>query len=169
MFTFDVEAAIDAIAAIEAAITLPIPGIQNAYGFGANPAEITDPADFPAVLHLANGPINQSGASNQQSYGQHSLHFDIQSLLLVLESVPNTYPADEAVGIVWWKAIANAFVNDVTESALINLDVGTIEYKCLFLDQPSFGVRQWPPESPLPPLHWYWSLSYTHRFWIGNG
>lgn len=163
-FSFDVSTALNAIATLEAAISTPSPGITNAYTYGNNPVEITDPSVLPAVVHINKGPVTLGGLPfpAQRSYGKHYLAYDIESQLLILETIPDGYPADESATAEYWISIAQTFMNDTNEASLM-LDTGADGYSCLFLSQPSFTVRPWPPP-PSPPVHWYWSLSYTHRF-----
>ena len=161
-FSFDVSTALNAIATLEAAIASPTPGITNAYTYGNNPAEITDPSALPAIVHINRGPNVTGGFQSQQTYGTHELTYDIESLLLIIETIPDGYPADESNSAEWWLSIANVFFNDTNEASLIT-STSAYSYECLFNQQPSFMARQWPP-APVAPLHWYWSLSYTHRF-----
>jgi len=168
-FTFNVETAIDAIATLETAIATPTPGVTNAYTYGANPIEITDPTALPAVVHINRGPFTPAGGDRpaQLSYGLFELGYDIESQLLITETIPDGYPADESNSNKWWLEIAKVFMTDTNEASLIS-STSANDYMCLFLEQPSFSVRQWPPP-PAAPMHWYWSLKYTHRFTFEDG
>jgi hypothetical protein len=168
-FTFDVSTALNAIATLEDAIATPTPGVTNAYTYGNNPVEITDPSALPAVVHINKGPFTpgEGGRPAQLSFGSFQLGYDIESLLFILEVIPDGYPSDESNSAEWWLQIAKVFMNSTNEASLIS-SASAYNYVCLFLDQPSFGVRPWPPP-PAVPLHWYWSLSYTHRFLFTDG
>lgn len=162
-FSFNVENAIDAIATLEAAISTPTPGVTTAYGFGENPVELTS-ALLPAVVHLNRGPQTIEGGEifSAYSYGTYRLAFEIESFLLILETVPDGYPADEAASAQFFDSICDVFFSD-TNAASLAASATADSYTCSFPNQPSFGIVQWPP-APAEPMHWYWSLRYMHRF-----
>lgn len=160
-YTFDLEAAIDAIATIEDAITTPTPGIVTAYGYGENPSVIEDPALFPAVVHIPLGPHGPS----EISHGTWAFEYDIYSRLLAIEASPSQYPADEAAANLFWKSVTEAFLTGSTRSSLCTSS-GALVYQCLF-EPVSYAVRNWPPVQGAPNA--YWSLQYVHRFTITGG
>ena len=163
-FSFNIEAAIDAIATLEGAISTPTPGVTTAYGFGENPTEITNPALLPAVVHISRGPQTVGGGDllGAFTYGSYRLAYEIDSLLLILEIVQDQYPADEAASAKFFDSVCDTFFNDTNISSLIS-SAGVDSYTCGFPRQPSYLPIQWPPY-PSEPLHWYWGLRYTHRF-----
>lgn len=164
-FNFNLSATVAAIAAIEDAITTPSPGIVTAYGFGANPSEITNPALFPVVIHLSLGPATVGGDTDAPGRltfgGRHRMRFDVVSLVLIAEAVPDVYPADEAAACLFWKPLCEAFFNKTNIDALISAS-GAASYACI-LDDPCYAIRAWPP-SPAEPLHYYYSYRLIHRF-----
>lgn len=163
-FNFDLEDAIDKIAQIEDAITTPSPGIVTAYGFGDNPASIDSPALLPAVVHIPMGPATVGGEADtpgRLTFARHRLSYDVVSLVLISEVIPDVYPSDEQAASLFWKPICEAFFNKTNIDALIAAAACT-SYGCI-LDSPCYGVRAWPP-APAEPLHYYYSYRYTHRF-----
>jgi hypothetical protein len=162
-YSFDLAGAINAIAAIEDAITTPTPGIVTSYTYGANPGEFTAPSQLPAIVHVPTGPVVQIGA--ELSRGQYQIYYDVYSLLLAIEAVPNQYPADETAVTLFWKSILEALLSDSTRSTICTAS-GAFAYTCIF-EPNSYAIRAWPPIGPAP--NFYWSLQYTHRFWIIGG
>lgn len=163
-FPFDLSASVAAIAALEDAITTPSPGVVTAYGFGANPAEITNPALLPAVVHLSLGPATVGGEADtpgRLTFARHRLRFDVASIMLVAEAVPDAYPADEQAGSLFWKPICETFFNKTNIATLVTAS-GAASYACI-LDDPCYAVRAWPP-APAEPLHYYYTYRYIHRF-----
>lgn len=168
-FDFDLEAAINQIAALEDAITTPTPGIINAYTYGNNPTEIPDPlADLPAVVHIPLGP--QTAAPGGQSglltlTGTYQLSYQIQSTILFLETVLKQYPAEEKASNLIWKEVCETFFNFANRETLVAAAVAHT-YRFEFPAR-SYAVRPWPP---LPTsTHFYWSLQYTHTFVFVGG
>ena len=158
-FAFDLQAATNAIAAVELAVT----GVTTAYGYNSNPVEITNTALLPAVVHLPLGPRNAAdgvipgmltmGASFQ-------LDYRIISRVLLVESKGENYPADEAGASVLWKVIAQAFF---TRAAMVSLATAAGAHTAFMqFNDPSYGLLPWPPE-PLQLRH-YWALEYIHTF-----
>lgn len=161
-FGLDVEAAINSIATLEAAIVTPSPGITNAYTFGNNPVQFTAGSALPAVVHVSRGPV----ATNIEAFNSFEAAFDIDSIMLIMEALPDGYPGDEAESIVFWPAICDTFLNLTNQSTIIAA-AGATGYDMLFNDLPSFDVRPWPP-LPGTAIKWFWSFQYTHRFTTEN-
>ena len=151
---------INSIATIERAIVTPSPGIVTSYGFGANPVEITNPALLPAVVHIERGPQTIYGAAGSVD---RRFYYEIDSLALLIEALPDGYPADSAAVAQLWEAIAAAFTNEINRATLADA-AECPEYACVFQPQ-SYKLRRWPPE-PLNDYRVYWSLLYTHRFTV---
>lgn len=160
-YSFDLAAAIDAIAALEDAIATPTPGITNAYGHGENPVAFIDPSALPAIVHLPRGPHTTDGLTRDT----WTIMYDVESYLLVIEAVPDQYPADDEVANLFWKPIVEAFLTDATRTSLVQSS-GAHNYWPVFLPN-SYAVRSWPPVPGSTNL--YWSLMYTHRFLIYGG
>ncbi len=167
-FNFDLEGAINQIAAFEDAITTPTPGITNSYTYGNNPAEINAPADFPAIVHIPLGPINQAtGPQTLVTHQTYQLAYQIQSTALFVETVGNAYPADETASNLFWKSIAEVFFNQANRITLVSAaGTGVHSYRCEFPAR-SYDVRRWPPTQQ--STHSYWSLQYTHTFVFTGG
>lgn len=159
-FSFDVEAAVDAIAALEDAIATPTPGVTNAYTYGSNPVSFTAGSALPAVVHINRGPLTPS----VQAFGQYDLYYDVESILLIMETLPDQYPGDEDESAKFWVSICDVFFSLTNQATLIS-SAGATGYEMLFNATPSFAVRPWPP-APSSPLKWFWSLQYTHRFYL---
>lgn len=161
-YTFDLEAAIDQIATMEAAINTPAPGIVTAYGYNENPAVITNVSLFPAVVHVPLGPANFEQVVVNYSWGAV---FEVYSRVLFIEARHDKYPADENANNKLWLPIVEKFVSPTGRSDLVTAS-GAFSYECVFLPN-SYGVRPWPPVKDAPNV--YWSLQYTHRFYIYGG
>jgi hypothetical protein len=158
-FSFDLEAAIDAIAAIEVAIS----GVTTAYGYGESPVQITDNTLLPAVTHQPLGPqVAADGViPGLLTMGSsYQLMYQIQSRLLITESTGKNYPADENASSGLWQAVANAFFNHTNRISLAT-SAGAHTYFMNWSD-PSYGIRPWPPE-PMQ-IRYYWALDYIHTF-----
>lgn len=166
-FPFDLSAAIGQIATFEAAIATPAPGVTTAYGFNANPAEITNPQLLPAIVHINRGPltISDSAIPGLLTAGTWNVAYDIESVALIIESVPNKYPADEGVANLFWKSIAETFMS-LDNIRTLATAAGAHTY-ALILGAPSYGLRAWPPVDP--PVRAYWAFTYTHRFTFAGG
>lgn len=164
-YPFDLQAAITKISELEAALT----GITTSYGYNANPVEITDFTKFPAVVHVPLGP--RVGPGTEASSGAMALgglfhlSYEVYSLVLVIESVVDQYPADEGTANLLWKPICETFFNIETTRALCAA-TGAATYDCTFPEQ-SYQPRPWPPLPNAP--HWYWSFKYVHRFGVFGG
>jgi len=160
-FPFDLEAATNAIAALELAVV----GIGTSYGYNANPVEVdhTDLATGAVVVHSPLGPRNAADGvvSGLLSYGSvFQLDYRITSRVLFSESKGENYPADEAGASVLWKVIADAFFNHANRTSLAT-SAGAHTYSTEFAD-PSFGIKPWPMDSP--GFREYWALEYNHIF-----
>jgi hypothetical protein len=159
-FSFNIANAVNAIAALEDAITTPTPGITKSYTYGTNPVSFTAGSSLPAIVHINKGPLNPA----MQAFGKFELYYDIDSLLLIMETLPDQYPGDEGESAKFWISICDVFYSLTNQSSLISSS-GATGYDMLFNEQPSFAVRPWPP-TPSAPLKWFWSLEYTHRFYL---
>ena len=167
-FGFDLEAAIDAIAVIERGITTPTPGITTSYGYNSNPNEITDVSSFPAVVHVNRGPVPPEGgfADMRMTTSGYYVAYDIDSIAMIIEIVPQQYPSDEGTANLFWKSITEAFMNATVKRSLAE-DSKADEYR-FALGSPSYGVVSWPLVQP--PQKQYWGYTYTHRFlFFGSG
>lgn len=166
-FGFDLEAAIDAIAALELAITTPTPGITTSYGYNSNPGEITDVALFPAVVHVNRGFVAPEGGFPDMRMvpGGYYVGYDVDSIAMIIEAVPQQFPSDEGSANLFWKPILETFLNLTNKTSLAE-DSGADEYRFIS-GTPSYGLVVWPPE-PFP-LRWYWGFAYTHRFLFFGG
>jgi hypothetical protein len=166
-FGFDLEAAVDAIAALEEAITTPTPGITTSYGYNENPSEITDVSTFPAVVHVNRGNIAPEGVPPDMRLvpGGYYVGYDVDSIVMIIEVVPEQFPGDEGASNLFWKSIMETFLNRTNKTSLAQ-DSGADEYR-LILGTPSYGLVSWPPVQP--PLRRYWGFTYTHRFLFFGG
>lgn len=166
-FGFDLEAAINAIAALEVAIATPPPGIKTSYGYNANPGEITDVSLFPAVVHVNRGEVIPEGGLPDARLvkGGYYIAYDIDSVAMIIEMVPEQYPGDEGTANLFWKSFAETFHNETNKTSLAS-DSGADEYRFI-PGAPSYGLTSWPP---VIPLRRYWGYTYTHRFiFFGSG
>lgn len=162
-YDFDLAAAINGIAALEDAITLPAPGIVASYTYGANPVIFAAGSQLPAIVHVPLGPVAE--ASSEITHGSYSLYYDIYSRLLIVEAVPDQYPGDDSGAALFWKSIMGKLLTNATRLTLCTA-TGAFSYACIF--QPgSYGVRPWPPVEAAQ--NHFWSLEYTHRFTIIGG
>lgn len=167
-YNFDLSAAVGQIATLEDTIATPSPGITTVYAFNANPAEITNPALLPAIVHINRGPMTlaEGGAiPGLIATGTYNLAYDIESVALIIESVPGKYPADEGVSNLFWKSICETFMNRTNIATLAGA-ANAHTYACI-LGSPSYGLRAWPPVTP--PVRAYWAFTYTHRFMFTGG
>jgi len=167
-FGFDLEAAIDAIATLELAISTPTPGITTAYGYNSNPGEITDVSLFPAVVHVNRGFVSPEGGFPDMRMvpGGYYAGYDVDSIAMIIEVVPEQFPGDEGTANLFWKSILETFLN-LTNKTSLATDSGADEYRFI-PGRPSYGLVSWPPVQP--PLRRYWGFTYTHRFiFFGGG
>ena len=166
-FPFDLEAAIDAIATLEVAISTPTPGITTSYGYNSNPSEITNVALFPAIVHVNRGFINPDGVTTDMRIvpGGYYVAYDIDSMAMIIEIVPEQFPGDEGTANLFWKPILETFLNAANKRSLAE-DAGASEYR-FQPGSPSYGIVSWPPVQP--PIHRYWGYTYTHRFIMFGG
>lgn len=167
-FGFDLEAAVNAIAALEAAIATPPPGITTSYGYNSNPGEITDVSVFPAIVHANRGFVSPEGGfvDMQVTRGGYYVAYDVDSIAMIIEVVPKQYPGDEGTANLFWKSILETFLNLTNKTSLAS-DTGAGEYRFI-PGTPSYGIVSWPPV--VPPLRRYWGYTYTHRFiFFGGG
>lgn len=162
-FALDIDAATDAIAALEDAIATPSPGITNSYLYGANPVKFDAGSTLPAIVHIQRGPLTITDGA-VQTFGKFELYYDIDSLLLIMETIPDQYPGDEGESAKFWVSVCDVFFNLDNQATLISA-AGASDYNLLFNDLPAFAPRPWPP-TPSAPLKWFWSLQYTHRFMV---
>lgn len=166
-FDFDLAAATAKIAELEIAIVTPTPGITTVYGFNSNPAEITNPQLLPAIVHINRGPltISDSAIPGLLTTGTWNVAYDIESVALIIESVPKKYPADEGVANLFWQSILETFMSRDNLIALAS--AASAHTYALILGAPSYGLRAWPPVEP--PVRAYWAYTYTHRFTFAGG
>jgi hypothetical protein len=161
---FDLAAAINKIAELEAAIAGPTPGIVTAYGYNANPTIITSPALLPAIVHVPMGPVIPD-PPGEYSHGLWQVQYHLYSRALLIQSVPDKSPGDDAAANLFWQPLAEAFLNDANRRDLCTA-AGAEVYACSF-GVSSYAVRPWPPVVDSP--HFYWSLQYTHIFTMFGG
>lgn len=166
-FGFDLEAAVDAIAALELAISTPTPGITTAYGYNDNPNEITDVALFPAVVHVNRGPVAPEGGfpDMQMVRGGYWVAYNVDSIVMIIESVKDQFPGDEGQSNLFWKPILETFLNLTNKTSLAS-DSGADEYRFI-PGAPTYGLVSWSPVSS--PPRWYWGYNYTHQFLFFGG
>lgn len=167
-FGFDLEAAVNAIAALELAIATPTPGITTSYGYNSNPNEITNVSVFPAVVHVHRGEVIPEGGfpDARITKGGYYIAYDIDSVVMVIEVVPGQFPGDEGVANLFWKSFAETFHNETNKRSLAT-NSGADEYRFI-PGTPSYGLVSWP--QIVPPLRQYWGYTYTHRFiFFGGG
>lgn len=161
-FPFDLEAAIDSVAILERAIAIPTPGITTSYGYNSNPNEITDVSLFPAIVHVNRGFVNPDGVQADMRIvpGGYYVAYEIDSIAMIIEIVPEQFPGDEGTANLFWKSILETFLNMTNKTSLAT-DSGAQEYR-LVPGSPSYGIVSWPPVQP--PIHRYWGFTYTHKF-----
>jgi hypothetical protein len=166
-FNFVLEAAINAIATLELAISTPTPGIVTAYGYNSNPGEISDVSLFPAVVHVNRGFVSPEGGSPDMGKvpGGYYVGYDVDSIAMIIEVVPEQFPGDEGTANLFWKSILETFLN-LTNKTSLATSSGADEY-LFFPGSPSYGLVSWPPVQP--PLRRYWGYTYTHRFLFFGG
>ena len=165
-FDFDLEAAINAIATLEAAITTPTPGVTNAYTYGANPVEISDLSALPAVVHIPEGVSTAvDGEQGTITRATYQMVYNIRSIMLVLQAVPDQYPADETASGLFWKSLTETFFNYDNRVTLTS-SANAHSYYCTFPAR-SYDIRAYPPLSGDYKL--YWSYEYTHSFIFAGG
>lgn len=154
----NLSAAIAKIAQIEATVTTPTPGIVTSYGFGLNPPDLTDPSKLPAVVHIERGPQTIFGIGGTVG---RNFYYEVDSLALLIEALPDGYPADSAAVAPLWKSILYAFTDEPNRYALA--DAAEVAEYSLVVQPNSYRLRRWPPE-PMNDYRVFWSLLYTHRF-----
>lgn len=166
-FTFDLEGAVNQIATLEGAMSTATVSVQNAYTFNNNPADITDPSDLPAVVHMHRGPLTlrEGPIPGHLTVDTWQVSYDIESILLCIESVPTEFPSDEGVANLFFDAILETFMNRSNLSTLVT--AASAQSYALILGSPSYGLRAWPPVEP--PIKAYWAYTYTHRFTFTGG
>ncbi len=166
-FNFDLEAAIDAIAALEAAISTPTPGITTSFGYKSNPSEITDVSLFPAIVHVNRGFVAPDGGFPDMRMvpGGYWAGYDVDSIAMIIEIVPEQYPGDEGDANLFWKSFLETFLS-LTSKTSLAADSGADEYRFI-PGSPSYGPVSWPPVQP--PVRQYWGYIYTHRFLFFGG
>jgi hypothetical protein len=164
-FGFDLEAAINKIAALELAISTPTPGIVTAYGYNSNPGEIADVSLFPAVVHISRAFVSPDSGFPEMVPGGYYVSFDVDSIFMVIEAVPKQFPGDEGTANLFWKSILETFLN-LTNKTSLATDSGADEYRFI-AGSPSYGLVSWPPVQL--PLRQYWGYAYTHRFLFFGG
>lgn len=166
-FSFDLSAAVGAIATLEATISTPSPGITTVYAFNSNPTEITNPALLPAIVHINRGPLAPPGGFDDMrvTVGGYYVAYDVESVALIIQSVPDQFPGDEGTANLFWKSILETFLSPTNKRSLAT-SAKADEYR-LILEAPTYGLRSWPPFEP--PVRVYWAFSYTHRFLFFGG
>ncbi len=137
----NLSAAIAKIAQLEATVTTPAPGIVTSYTFGANPPDLTNPALMPAVVHIERGPQTLFG---QGGIVERKFYYEVDSLALLIEALPDGYPADSAAVAPLWKTIVYTFTDEVNRYALADA-AEAAEYS-LVIQPGSYRLRRWPPE-----------------------
>lgn len=168
-YGFDLSAAVAAIRTLELAMTSSAnpTTITTCYAYGANPAEIDNPALLPAIVHLPQGPIIPEGvgADGALTTGSYLIGYDVLSVLLVVEAVQGNYPGDEGAANLWWQTILGTFANRANKITLANA-ASALDYQML-PQTPMYTIRAYPPIAP--PIRQFWSYGYIHRFMIVGG
>ena len=163
-FNFDLEAATNEIAAMELEITLPAPGIVNAYDFGLNDLK-PDPIDLPAALHLELGVNSDGGpwSDGPLTLDTFSITHIVQSRLLLYEII-----ADEPEVVSrtllndLWRPVLEKF-NSFDAIERLTAASGALDYRVL-IPSPSFLRVAWPYNAELVKV--YWAMQYDHYFRI---
>lgn len=169
IFTFDLEAAINAIATLESAMTPPAGGqLVNSLTFGNNIQQIDDPENLPLAVHLTRAIEEPAGGPRRTIGSKFWRDFRITSVVLIVESKPDSYPADERISSLYWEPVIETFFDlDNQDTIKVAAGAGCIRYD-FEPDNPFFNIRQWPPR-PMAPLRWYWSFQYDHVLRLQGG
>ncbi len=161
-YVFDLEAAVNEIAAMEAEITTPLPGIVTAYAYGLNDLQPAA-ADLPAALHLEFGPNTQGGrwSDGPLTTSAFSITQTIQTRLLLYEVIADE-PEVEVKTLLndLWKPIVDKFFS-VAALARLTAASSALDYS-FQLPAPSFARVHWPYNSEVYKV--YWILQYDHLF-----
>jgi hypothetical protein len=162
-YNFDLAAAINALAALEDAITTPSPGIVTSYTWGANPGEFTAGSQLPAIVHIPTGPVAE--VSSEITHGSYNVYYEVLSRLLIVEAVPDQYPGDESGAALFWKSIMEKLLTNTARTILCTAS-GAFSYALQFQPR-SYAIRPWPPVENAPSH--FWSLEYSNRFTVIGG
>ncbi len=158
--TFDVEAATNAIAALERTITTPSPGIISSYDYGTEPIEF-DNDEVPAVVHIERGPSNV----DRLGAAIYMATFEIESRVLLIQDVAQQVPLEpKTLQADLWLPLFNLFETD-TAKATLTAASGAFDYFCQW-DNPSFTRGDWPIFSNNFKV--YWLIRYLHIFTFQN-
>lgn len=168
-FAFDLEATINAIATLESAMTPPTGGqAVNSLIFGNNVQEIDDPEILPLAVHLTRGVEDAAGSPRRTMGSKFWRDFRITSVVLVVETKPESYPSDEEISSLYWEPILETFYDQDNQATIkAAAGAGCVRYS-IETETPFFQARQWPPR-PMPPLRWYWSFQYDHVLRLEGG
>ena len=180
-FTFDVEAAVNAIATreetivdvqIPASIAAPAPtlSIAQSFTYGQTPTEV-DLSSGPVVTHeqIPSSP-DTAPPSGQVAVGNFQAAMTIRSNFLIVLDRPDQYNLAQGIGLAFWKPIIETFRSRAAQFALAQAaGAGVLAYELRSVIDPLFGPLPWAPVSIALAQDKFWAFVLDHYFLYEGG
>lgn len=180
-FTFDVEAAVDAIAAREETIvdvqipasisaSAPTLSIAESFTYGQTPTEV-DLSSGPVVTHTQiPGSPDTAPPSGQVAVGNFQATMRVRSFFLIVKDGPNEYNLAQGIGLAFWKPINETFKSKDAQFELAEAaGAGVLAYELREAVDPTFGPISWAPVSISLAQDKFWAFVLDHYFLYEGG
>ena len=180
-FEFDVEAAVNAIAAREETIvdvqipasisaSAPTLSIAESFGYGLTPTEV-DLSSGPVVTHIQipSSP-DTTAPSGQVAVANFQAAMTIRSHFLIVPDKPDQYNLAQGIGIAFWKPIIETFRSRDAQFELAEAaGAGVLAYEFRSLIDPLFGPFSWAPVPINLAQGKFWAIVMDHWFLYEGG
>ncbi len=180
-FTFDVEAAVDAIAAREETIvdvqipasisaSAPTLSIAESFGYGLTPTEI-DLSNGPVVTHeqIPSSP-DTAPPGGQVAVANFQAAMTVRSFFLIVQDKPDQYNLAQGIGLAFWQPIIETFRSRDAQFELAEAaGAGVLAYELRSVIDPLFGPLPWAPVSISLAQDKFWAFVLDHYFLYEGG
>jgi hypothetical protein len=183
-FEFDVEAAVDAIAAREETIIdvqipasispdTPTLSISESFTYGQTPTQV-DLSSGPVVTHIQipSSP-DTAPPDGQVAVGNFQAAMTIRSHFLIVLDKPDQdgqYNLAQGIGLAFWKPIIETFRSRDAQFELAEAaGAGVLAYELRSLIDPLFGPIPWAPVSITLAQNKFWAFVMDHYFLYEGG
>lgn len=180
-FVFDVEAAVNAIAAREETIvdvqipasisaSAPTLSIADSFGYGLTPTQV-DLSSGPVVTHeqIPSSP-DTTPPSGQVAVGNFQAAMTVRSFFLIVQDKPDQYNLAQGIGIAFWQPIVETFRSRTAQFELAEAaGAGVLAYEFRSVIDPLFGPLPWAPVSIDLAQDKFWAFVMDHYFLYEGG
>lgn len=180
-FAFDVEAAVNAIAAREETITgvqipasidptTPTLSIAESFTYGQTPTQV-DISSGPVVTHIQipSSP-DTTPPSGQVAVANFQAAMTVRSHFLIVPGRPEQYNLAQGIGLAFWDPIIETFRSRDAQFELAQAaGAGVLAYEFRSVIDPLFGPLPWAPVTIDLAQDKFWAIVMDHYFLYEGG